>query len=411
MKLNNLINSQYTVLLKILASSAILRLVSAVLGFLFTLYVTNSFNIEDSGLILLYFAIFTFLSFNFRFGLDTYIIKALTQDESYGFEFSELVNYICIFSILFFTGLLLVLYFTSEIVFLLFYISIFFNGIHFLISFFFQARNYIYHSIIFQNILFMSIILIVSLLFQINIVEDFAKVFLFSSIFTSLLSLCFFFKKFGNSKLQFKLKKIIISSFPFFSTLVFTQLSQWSSQFILGYSEDKAMVAIFASVQRVSLLISFFLISVNFVLAPKFSTLIKESKFGELNSLYKRSVFVISILTFPIILLVIYTPNLVLNFFGPEYSEGSTALRILCIAQLFNVLTGSVAIILNLSGKELLVRNVNFFGALLTISLGVLLIPSFPLIGSAVSMASSIIFVNAINFKAAKDLFENNKGS
>lgn len=101
MKLNNLINSQYTVLLKILASSAILRLVSAVLGFLFTLYVTNSFNIEDSGLILLYFAIFTFLSFNFRFGLDTYIIKALTQDESYGFEFSELVNYICIFQFFF----------------------------------------------------------------------------------------------------------------------------------------------------------------------------------------------------------------------------------------------------------------------------------------------------------------------
>ena len=145
-------------ILSLFLSSSILRLSTAFLSFLFTVYVTNTFTLEIAGEILLYFATFSFLSYNFRFGFDTFLLKHLNSTSEENNEFSTFINAFLIYVIFFIIGLFSILLFSkSSLTFLIFYFSLFFNGIHFLVSIIFQARSNAFFGVVFQNFLFLLI--------------------------------------------------------------------------------------------------------------------------------------------------------------------------------------------------------------------------------------------------------------
>ena len=57
-------------------------------------------------------------------------------------------------------------------------------------------------------------------------------------------------------------------------------------------------------------------------------------------------------------------------------------------------MSGSVAIILNMTGKEKVFRNIIFVALVINILLNLLLIPKFCIEGAAIASASSLIFWN-----------------
>ena len=57
-------------------------------------------------------------------------------------------------------------------------------------------------------------------------------------------------------------------------------------------------------------------------------------------------------------------------------------------------MSGSVAIILNMTGKEKVFRNIIFVALVINILLNLLLIPKFGIEGAAIASASSLIFWN-----------------
>jgi len=385
-------------ILSLFLSSSILRLSTAFLSFLFTVYVTNTFTLEIAGEILLYFATFSFLSYNFRFGFDTFLLKHLNSTSEENNEFSTFINAFLIYVIFFIIGLFSILLFSKpSLTFLIFYFSLFFNGIHFLVSIIFQARNNAFFGVVFQNFLFLLILLSISAFLSVDKENDFAYVFLSSSFITSIVSLFFFFRVFSFFKFTNKLLEFLKSSFPFFVILLCSQLSQWSSQFLLGYFKDDATVALFSSSQRIGMLISLFLVSINFIVAPRFADLYFKKQYQDLLQVFKKSALFVSLITMPLVIGVAFYAEYVLSIFGDEYVDSSFVLRVLCVGQIVNVLTGSVAILLNMTGNESLVRNVSLMGACLSLVSGFLLIPEFGLLGAAISTAFTISVVNVVN--------------
>lgn len=385
-------------LLSLFLSSSVFRLASAFLSFLFTVYVTNTFTLEVAGLILLYFAVFSFLSYNYRYGLDTYLLKYINSTTEISLELNLFINSIFIYLFFFLIGFIsIILFFQVDKIFWIFYISLFFNCIHFFVSIIFQARNNAFFGVFFQNFLFLSILLSLSTLLGVDNAYFFALLFLFSSFLTATVSLVFFVRRFKLFIFSNKVFEFLSCSLPFFIILICSQLTQWNSQFLLAYFVDESAVALFSSSQRVGMLISLFLISVNFIVAPKFAELHFKKEYHQLFNLFKKSAIFVSLLTLPLVIAVAYFAELVLSVFGESYVDTAFVLRILCFAQVINVLTGSVAILLNMTGNENIVRNISLLGAFLSIISGFVLISQFGIMGAAISTAMTIIIVNLSN--------------
>jgi O-antigen/teichoic acid export membrane protein len=99
-------------------------------------------------------------------------------------------------------------------------------------------------------------------------------------------------------------------------------------------------------------------------------------------------------LTWPVyITLATFAPFL-LRVYGHRFAAGNVALMILCLAQLFNLGTGNVTIVLLMVGKS----SWNMYNAAaslaVNIALNVVLIPRLGITGAAIAWAASIVCNN-----------------
>ena len=81
-------------------------------------------------------------------------------------------------------------------------------------------------------------------------------------------------------------------------------------------------------------------------------------------------------------------------WFGLDFIEGKTALYVLLFGQLINVLCGPVGYILMMTNKQKILRNIIVVSALLNISLNILLIPEYGILGAAFATTASLILWN-----------------
>lgn len=189
-------------------------------------------------------------------------------------------------------------------------------------------------------------------------------------------------KNFSSSAKSF----LIINFAPF--------LQQGLVILVAGLMLENTELGLLRASERAAILISFVLIVVNAVLAPRFSSLYYNGEIAQLGALARKgSLFAILIAT-PIFSICIFNPQFLLNIIGPEFKEGADLLRVIAFAQIVNVAAGSVGVILNMTGHEKTMRNI----ALLYNISGVLslfiTIPMLGTIGASISIAFILIFQN-----------------
>ena len=98
--------------------------------------------------------------------------------------------------------------------------------------------------------------------------------------------------------------------------------------------------------------------------------------------------------TIPLLLVLLVVPGLVLQVFGTEFAEGSTALRILLIGQFVNVAVGSVGFILIMVGRtgwDLAVYAASFA---IDVGLALALAPVFGANGAAAAQSTALVVAN-----------------
>jgi O-antigen/teichoic acid export membrane protein len=197
---------------------------------------------------------------------------------------------------------------------------------------------------------------------------------------------------------NFQLSDLLRSALPLFWVSSIQLILGYTSTFFLGIFSNADAIGIFGAALKISMLISFILVSVNTIAAPKFAELYTQ---GNLSSLGKTVQDCVKLMVFaagPVFLLFILAPEWILGFLGPKFKEGSQLLIILSIGQFINVVTGSVGYLLIMSGNESTMRNITVIIAFESIFLNLFLIKFFGALGAAVSTAISIISFNALAF-------------
>jgi O-antigen/teichoic acid export membrane protein len=178
------------------------------------------------------------------------------------------------------------------------------------------------------------------------------------------------------------------------TSLYFIEL--WIPIFMLGYFATAEAVGIFSAVYRTALLVQGILLSFNTIFAPIISDLHHRREDSKLESLLKVVTKWAFSLSLPALLLLIAFSQEVLGFFGSGFVVGAASLIVLSIGQLVNSVTGSLGLMINMSGRSKITLLNSTLHLLLQAGLCLLLIPKHGILGAALASAISTVFLNAI---------------
>ena len=185
-------------------------------------------------------------------------------------------------------------------------------------------------------------------------------------------------------------------------SIITKAIMPWSPLLILGFFAASDDVGVYGAATRIAMLVTFLLISVNTVISPKFAELHAKGDIAALARLARRFALLITLVTSPLFLLLIVAGETVMTLFGPEFARGGAALAILAMGQAVNALTGSAGALLMMTGHERDIRNASIWAGLLAVTLSLVLIPLYGLIGAAISTAVSIAAMNLISIAMIK---------
>ena len=118
---------------------------------------------------------------------------------------------------------------------------------------------------------------------------------------------------------------------------------------------------------------------------------------------HNRSTLLMLLMTGPAFVLIFAIPGLLLDTaFGAEFAVAATALVIMAVGQLFNVLRGPLGSLLAMSGHQNGLFMLTMGGLVLSVACAWLLIPLYGLLGAAIAQASAIVFRSVAGYAYAR---------
>lgn len=158
---------------------------------------------------------------------------------------------------------------------------------------------------------------------------------------------------------------------------------------IAGKFLGSVELGLFKSAQQVGMSVAFVLIVINAIFPVRFAELYYQSEMAKLEGMARRSALLGLLLASPFIAICLLAPGWILGLIGEGFGSAAPLLRIIAVAQLVNVATGSVAFMLNMTGHDKVMRNI----ALLCNGLGLMVFLLFTLWQGALGAAYGLAFV------------------
>ena len=174
------------------------------------------------------------------------------------------------------------------------------------------------------------------------------------------------------------------------------------SVYIIQIIETTSQVGIYALALKISLFISFILIGVNTVIAPKLSELYWKKKTEKLSQMIHSKTKFIFWLSVPVFIIIVLFSETIINFVNEEFISGAQVLIVLAIGQLINATCGPVGLLLNMTGHQKILMKVVLLVLILTLILNIVFVYQFGILGAAYATAISIAIKNAILVIVAK---------
>ncbi|WP_432472282.1 oligosaccharide flippase family protein [Amphritea sp. HPY] len=402
-------------LIKASLLSLIVRIIGAVLSLFFMSVIARQLGVAESGLFFLAMNLILFISVVARVGLDNTVLRFCAAAQAGGTqgEARDVLHKGLGLSICSAGGLALICMLGSELIArfcfdkpelaeVIMYMSPAILGValYSLIAMGLQGWGRITAAIFVLNIQVFVLALLLTLWVQPVRAAQVGGIFSMSALFTAMFSYLIWHKwVFRDSTAcasQISWSKIFASCKPLWLVAIMGQLTQFSGLFVAAAWVAPEQLAQLATAQRMAMLISFVLIAVNFVVAPKFAALHKLGDSAGLQSLALYSVRLMLVVSLPLLFPILMFPELIMSFFGTGFSDGGYLLQIFAVGQFVNVFTGSVVFILSMSGNEKALRNCVLVSGPFAILMNLIFVPLWGALGCAVATALAITVQNLL---------------
>lgn len=389
----------------------LIRLLSALIGYIFTIYVSNKYGTDVYGLIALGLSMFMILSVLGRLGLETNIVKFFSQDkndlESGIFFKSILISFFvsCIISYLLY-------FFSDDIVYKLYkepkpelldYLpwilaAIPFWNIAVICASLLRAKKlnnaFAFITNISRFLLAFILIILITLYFGDNSVYIVIGHF-FGVVITAIISFTLAYRRISQVKIKSETKSVsfLRESFPMLLSSSMLILLGLTDTQVMGIYESNSNIGIYNVSIKIATLTSFSLQAINSILAPKIAKSYAEGN-TEYKGLIKFSTKLNFLISASVGLGIVLFRNFLLGLFGEGFLAGEIILLIFCGGQIINSFAGSVGVILQMIGKQKVYQNFVVGALILNLILTFILTPVYGGIGAACATVFSMAFWN-----------------
>jgi O-antigen/teichoic acid export membrane protein len=405
-------------ILKKTISAGFAKALAAISGFALTITVTRTLGAQESGYFMLGLAIVTILVLIFRLGLDNIVLRyvganAISSDAQN--VVNQSIKWILQYSIIGAIALFLGAQLLADYVFAkpslgpvlkLFSFCIPFVCLFTIMGFAFQGLHKVVLATIFQNLgISFLFITTVSLLYFFNLdiyITSLTLVTIYNISAILLFFLAFYiWFKVKNVEFIFNIslcnfEEIRNKRNQLWLASIMSLFIQWSGVLFSGIYAEPSEIAYFSVAQRSAMLISFVLMVVNMVVAPRYAALWATGNIQQMKKLSNLSTRYMLLVVSPLIFLLLIYAEFVMTLFGTGFEKASILFSILVVGQFVNVATGSVGYLLNMSGHEKDVRNITLCIGLLTLIMAFLLTKFFSVLGAAIATAIGLSLQNIL---------------
>lgn len=183
-------------------------------------------------------------------------------------------------------------------------------------------------------------------------------------------------------------------SLPLSGAVLVLMASPWIMTLSLAKFASMAEVGVLRVVLQFTILLGFLLTAVETSLSPQIAALHSQNRLADLlNSTKKMTAVMLLAGGVPAFVLFFFSEHL-LNYLGPEFATGATAMRILLVGQIVNLATGPVGSFMAMTGMERLSFRNAVVGTVIVLVVCALLTPTLGIVGAAIAGAASAVYRN-----------------
>lgn len=389
------------------------KIITLVLSVITSLLISRWYGAETLGIIAIINAVVMLLTTLSVMGLDTAILKLVPEYSSDHYSAARVIyRNVLLYSGISSIVISLFLFLTSDWLAVVIFSKPELGKFMGLLAFVFIFKTYerINSEFVrgFERVLIYALVQImpsVFILFGIIILSGFIDydslpiyIYICSSVIVAIvsmtLSFSMSFKK--NEQVQITHKEIFNVSLPMMLSASMFFLSSQTDMLMLGAMCSVSEVAVYSVDVRLASLTIFVIVSLNSMMAPRFSHLFHTRQMKELEYVVKKSSKLIFISTVPVVLSLMLLGKLLLGFWGDEFTIGYVAMILLVIGQFFNAVCGPTGNFLNMTGNHRLYMKIVLVSSIINITLNYLLIPYYGIEGASFSTMVSIVTLNMI---------------
>lgn len=391
-----------------LFSNSIIRVGSMLIGMMLNIYIVRLLGADEAGKYYFLIGLVGTISSISTLGLNNWLIKELTRKNNNHYIANNLLINVLIRVLIFSLFVIFFMWFFSgnilswlnryglekQLLLLLPLIVILAFKPYIVVVY--QASEKIKLASFFQSVMIPLVTLIVLFYIKVSFSYEMVNVYVISVSLAITFILTHYIYSFGTS-IKFKLKGI--KGFgSFFSLHLIYNITPLYLLFVNGYFLSNSEFAVYNASFRITVLASFLLIVFNFVSAPKYSRFYNDGKFDELISYTQLITKIIFMLLLPVLVVIFFSSNFIMSWYGPEFKEYGYILVILFIGQFSNAIFGSAGYILTLTGYEKKLKNWNFAVMPVNFCISFIFLYFYGLTGAAVATTVTTMISNFISY-------------
>ena len=427
--MNNLLSKLQSILpihlIKKSGSFFITRIVGISIGFLFSWWITKIGGAKFWGGYTLYFTILNIFLIFCLFGLDTLLVKYISEYKA-KHQLEKLNRH-------YFTTLFVVILISISLSIVAY--SFAFLYIPFLEKFGFSMMELklvimscpgfallalnksVYRGYrkmvsfgILKNIALIGCVFIITFLsiylfnadLTLNFILQILLVVIYFLAFLTTLSLILNKKvSFSNFKIE-KPNNLFKQSIPLMLVASMSLIVAYTDILMIGYVKSKSEVGIYDIAIKYSAIASIFLTAINAYAMPKFAEFFGVGNLDGLKNIVKQSSFLIFWTSCPFLIICLFFSKYLMSLYGIDFIAGKTALQILLISQFISSICGSVGYLLQMTNNQLIFQYIFLFATVINVVLNFILIPKYGINGAAIASLISTVFWNILSVCVVK---------
>ena len=419
-------DKEYSELIRTSFLALLVRMIGVLTGFFVTLLTSRFFGAGALGLVSICLAILSFASVFGKLGMDIALMK-------YVAEFAGRNDFSSIKSV-YISAMEIILPVTLVISTILFFLSGYFaeNILHkpYLegllkvnawltlplvlilvnsecIRGLKKIRSYTFFQTVSVSLLAMTFLFLLSFFYSSKEMPAYIQ---FASIalagFFSLL-MWFYYSNFFKEKSvkEFSASALMKTSSSMFFTTLMQLIMSWAGTLVLAAYNSEADVGVYNALIRISVFTNITILAVNSLALPRFAEAFSAGKMDVLMKHAKEVSRLIFISSIPAFVLLTLFPEWILSIFGKEFPGNEEALYVLLAGQFIVAFTGLPSQILNMTGRQHILRNIAIFSAIVNVIACVVLVPKYGIMGTCLAQLLGIFAWNLLSVMAVKKYY------